>query len=167
MPVYEFYCSDCHVVFNFLSRRVNTEKRPDCPRCNRPGLERQVSLFAISKGRTESEGADDEFPDLDEAKLEQAMGALAAEAEGMDEEDPRQVARMMRKLYDATGMDLGDGMEEAIRRMEGGEDPDKIEEEMGDVLEGDDPFAGGGRKKLKGLRRRLLPPAVDDTLYEL
>jgi putative FmdB family regulatory protein len=167
MPVYEFYCSDCHVVFNFLSRRVNTETRPACPRCERPELRRQISLFAISKGRKEGEGGDDGFPDLDEAKLEQAMGALAAEAEGMDEEDPRQVARMMRKLYDATGMELGDGMEEAIRRMEGGEDPDAIEEQMGDVLEGEDPFSGGGRKKLTGLRRRLLPPETDDTLYAL
>ncbi|MDF1554778.1 MAG: zinc ribbon domain-containing protein [Deferrisomatales bacterium] len=167
MPVYEFYCGDCHVVFNFLARRVNTEKRPDCPRCGRQELERQISLFAISKGRKESDGGDDEFPDLDEAKLEQAMGALASEAEGMDEEDPRQVARMMRKLYDATGMDLGDGMAEAIRRMEAGEDPDTIEEEMGDLLEGEDPFSGGSSRKLKGLRRRLLPPQVDDTLHEL
>ena len=166
MPVYEFYCGDCHVVLNFLSRRVNTEKRPECPHCGRAALERQVSLFAISKGRKESDG-DDGLPDLDEADLEQAMGALAAEAEGMDEEDPRAVARMMRKLYDATGMDLGDGMEEAIRRMEGGEDPDKVEEEMGDLLEGEDPFSGSGKKRLKGLRRRLLPPRVDDTLYEL
>ena len=166
MPVYEFYCKDCHVVFNFLARRVDTEKRPACPRCGRAGLKRQVSLFAISKGRKESDG-DDGMPDLDEARMEQAMGALAAEAEGMDEDDPRAVARMMRKLYDATGMDLGGGMEEAIRRMEAGEDPDAVEEEMGDLLEGEDPFSGAGGKKLKGLRRRLLPPQVDDTLYEL
>jgi len=170
MPVYEFYCPDCHMLFNFLARRVNTDKRPVCPKCSRPELERQVSLFAISKGRAESEDGD--LPDIDEARMEQAMEALAAEAEGMDEEDPRQAARMMRKLYGAMGMDLGSGMEEAIRRMEAGEDPDSVEEEMGDLLEQEDPFSGGGAGKggagnLKGFRRRYLKPRVDDTLYEL
>jgi hypothetical protein len=154
------------MIFNFLARRVNTDKRPNCPKCARPELERRVSLFAISKGRKEDD--EDPMPDLDEARMEQAMAALAGEAEGMDEEDPRQMARLMRKLYDATGMNLGSGMEEAIRRMEAGEDPDKIEEEMGDIMEEEDPFEGLGAKKgMKGLRKRFLPPQVDDTLYEL
>ncbi|GAB4261245.1 MAG: zinc ribbon domain-containing protein [Deferrisomatales bacterium] len=166
MPVYEFYCSECHMIFNFLSRRVNTEKRPDCPRCGRPHLERQVSLFAISRGRKEE--GDDGLPDLDEDRMERAMMELAAEAEGIDEDDPRQAARLMRKLYDATGMELGPGMQEAIRRMEAGEDPDAIEEELGDALEEEDPFSGGGgTSRLKTLRRKLLKPRVDETLYEL
>ena len=62
------------------------------------------------------------------------MEALAGEFEGVDEEDPRQAARLMRKLYDATGMKLGAGVEEAIRRMESGEDPDKIEKDVESVL---------------------------------
>lgn len=170
MPVYEFYCPDCHVIFNFLSRRVNTEKKPSCPKCSRPELDRQVSLFSISKGRKESEDGD--LPDIDESRMEQAMEALAAEAEGMDEDDPRQAARMMRKLYGAMGMEVGPGMEEAIRRMEAGEDPDAVEEEMGDLLEAEDPFSGEGgsgvsKPSLKGLRKRYLRPRVDDTLYEL
>ncbi len=45
----------------------------------------------------------------------------------------------MRRLFEATGMPVGAGMEEALRRMESGEDPEKIEEEMGDVME--DPLA--------------------------
>ena len=53
MPIYEFYCPHCHRVFNFLSRAVNTDKTPDCPQCDRPGLTRRASAFAISKGRTE------------------------------------------------------------------------------------------------------------------
>ncbi len=170
MPVYEFYCPDCHTIYNFLSRRVETQRKPDCPKCARPALERQVSVFAISKGR--KDGEDGDLPDLDDARMEQAMEAMAAEAEGMDEDDPRQAARLMRKLYGAMGMELGSGMEEAIRRMEAGEDPDAIEEEMGDLLEGEDPFSGvGGGKKagegLRALRRRMLRPKVDDTLYEL
>ena len=59
-------------------------------------------------------------------------------------------------------------VEEAIRRMESGEDPDKIEEEMGDLLDAEDPLLGepaGGR--LRNLSKKLRPPNVDDTLYDL
>jgi hypothetical protein len=74
---------------------------------------------------------------------------------------------MMRKLYESTGMQLGGGMEEAIRRMEAGEDPDKIEEEMGDLLDEDEPLFGNSVKKLRGLPKRFRPPEVDETLYDL
>ncbi|MCZ6875926.1 MAG: zinc ribbon domain-containing protein [bacterium] len=166
MPVYEFYCSDCHTIFNFFSRRINTEKRPACPRCGHADLERQVSKFAISKGRKEED--EQSMPDLDESQLERAMMQLASEADGIDEEDPRQAAQMMRKLYESTGLKLGDGMEEMIRRMESGEDPDQIEAEMGDILENEDPFAA--RTPIQGMKdwlKQSVRPQVDNTLYEL
>ena len=167
MPVYEFYCPDCHTVFNFFSRRVNTEKRPQCPRCGRPELERQVSRFAVSKGRQEAEG-DDSMPDMDESHMERAMQALASEAEGLDENDPRQAARMMRKLSEAMGTHLGSGMEEVISRMEAGEDPDQIEADMGDLLDAEDPFGGFETKRGgKHVRQASPRPQVDPTLYEL
>lgn len=188
MPIYEFYCGDCHMVFNFLSRTVNTRKRPACPRCGRPKLQRRMSRFAVSRRRPEAttgEAPADLPPGLDEAKMERAIEALSQEAEGMDEDDPRQMARMMRKLYDTTGLPLGPGMEEAMRRMEAGEDPDKIDEELGDVLEQEDPFGGGqgeeggegeqgaegprGKRAggLRAISRKLRPPKVDETLYDL
>ena len=103
---------------------------------------------------------DDLPPGFDESKFEQAMEQLAREADGLDDEDPRQAARMMRKLYESTGMKLSDKMEEAMRRMESGEDPDKIEEEMGDVLDEEDPLFGGEptSAKIKGLSKK--PPAA-------
>jgi len=55
MPVYEFYCPDCHMMFKFFSRRVNTETLPACPKCGRPELSRQLSMFAISRGMTEED----------------------------------------------------------------------------------------------------------------
>jgi hypothetical protein len=69
----------------------------------------------------------------------------------------------MRKLSEATGLRMGAGMEEALSRMERGEDPDRIEAEMGDLLEGEEPFvmeerSSAGRKE---------KPSVDTTLYEL
>lgn len=168
MPVYEFYCADCHTIFNFLSRRVNIDKHPACPRCAKPGLERQVSRFAFSRGRTQEPEAEG-MPDLDEKQLERAMMSLAGEMEGIDENDPRQMARFMRKFSDATGMNLGDGYEEALRRLESGENPEKIEEEMGALFDeenpmGENPFS---RQGIRQLKRKYTPPAHDETLYVL
>ena len=177
MPIYEFYCPDCHRVFSFLSRRVETQKRPGCPRCARAGLERRVSAFAISKGRTEPASAPDPMPDLppgmDEERMARAMESLAGEAEGMDESDPRQAAQLMRKMFSATGLPMGGEVEEAIRRMESGEDPEKVEAEMGDVLETamagamGEPAAGAEKTPAVRRLRRALAPAVDPTLYEM
>lgn len=162
MPIYEFYCEKCHTVFSFFSRGVNTTKIPDCPKCRRM-LRRQMSLFAkVTRGKEEP--AEDGMPPLDEAKMEKAMAMLAGEAEKINEDDPRQAAQLMRKLTDATGLSLGAGMEEALHRLEKGEDPDRIEEEMGDLLEEGEPFVVEGRAG-KGSRKPR--PSVDDHLYDL
>ena len=158
---------------------MNTDKTPACPRCRRTGLTRRVSAFAISKGRRE-EPKPEPGPDLDEGRLERAMAALEGEMDSVDENDPRQGARLMRKLFFATGMPIATGMEEALRRMEAGEDPEKIEEQMGDALEGDplggllggegaeagEPGLEPGRKNL-GRLRRLIPRSDDPELYEM
>ena len=172
MPIYEFYCGDCHRIFSFLSRRANTAASPPCPKCGRSTLTRRPSSFAISKGRKEEPAPDRGMPEIDDARLEKVMESLAGEAEGMNEDDPRSAARLMRRMFEAAGLPVGAGMQEALKRMESGEDPEKIEAEMGDVLEGD-PFAGeaGEPKEPKGrlarLRRTMLPPSVDPTLYEM
>jgi hypothetical protein len=128
-----------------------------------------MSRFAISRGRSEAaeEAGNGPEMDFDDAKMEQAMLQMAGEMEGVNEDDPRAMARMMRKLMDTTGMNMGEGMEEAIRRMEGGEDPDKVEEELGDVLDGEEPFSAG-ESKLKRIQRRLTEaPNVDPEVYDM
>jgi len=162
MPIYEFYCRNCHMIFNFFSSSVNVEKRPKCPKCKRIKLEKQMSTFSTLKNMG---GKDDmTMPDMDESRMEQAMSVLAKEAQHLNENDPRQAADLMRKMSDMTGLNLGSGMEEAIARMEAGEDPAQIEAEMGDLLEGEDPFSFQGRSN-RLIRQR--PPKVDDKLYYL
>jgi len=163
MPIYEFYCPKCHTIFNFFSKTINTDKRPLCPQCHKTQLDRQISIFAMSRNRGEEE--DMPMPDLDESKMESAMNLLGREVEHIDENDPRQAANLMRKLTDMTGLSLGPGMEEALRRMEAGEDPEKIEAEMGDVLEGEDPFGLKEKSAIKTSKYR--PPKVDEKLYDL
>ena len=163
MPIYEFYCRDCHTIFNFFSSRINTDKRPLCPKCGKQKLQRQMSLFATI-GRAQKD--DEMMPDIDETKMESALMSMAGEMENINEDDPRQMANFMRKFSQKTGLNLGDGMEEALARMESGEAPDKIEQEMGDLLEGEDPF-GMMKKKLKNKSKRQVAPETDETLYEL
>jgi len=162
MPIYEFYCENCNTIYNFFSKSVNTTKIPMCPGCKTYKLSRQVSVFAVA-GRAKEGGDADEMP-FDESKMEKAMQMLEREAGNINEEDPRQAAALMRKLSDAAGINLGSGMDEAIRRLEKGENPDSIESEMGDILEQEDPFSLSGKK---GGRSKRKVPLRDETLYDL
>jgi putative FmdB family regulatory protein len=163
MPIYEFYCKKCNTVYNFFSKSVNTEKIPNCPKCKGVKLKREMSVFA-NISRREDEGADSDMPPIDEAKMEKAMAMLASEADKINEDDPRQAAMLMRKLSDATGINMGHGIEEALSRMERGEDPEKIEAEIGDLLEEEGPFIQEAKGK-RGQKRQK--PKMDETLYDL
>lgn len=164
MPIYEFYCEKCNTLFNFFSKTVNISKTPSCPKCGLHPLSRQMSAFAFTGKAKEDDGMEN-LP-FDEGKMEQAMQMLAGEAENIREDDPRQAADLMRKLTDMTGMELGPGMQEALRRMENGEDPEQIESELGDVLGEEDPFLLPG-KKGRGASGKWNAPLRDDTLYDL
>ena len=161
MPIYEFYCQNCNIIFNFFSSRIDTTTRPDCPKCGRRELERQVSKFATLRSADQEQ---DPLNGIDETKMERAFESLMKEADGINEEDPRQMASLMRKFTDQTGINFGDAMEEAISRMEAGEDPDLIEKEMGDVLEEDDFSLESLKKKVVSGRRA---PIQDEKLYTL
>lgn len=54
---------------------------------------------------------------------------------GLDENDPRSLARWMRKMSRETGEDLGPEFDEMVDRMEAGESPEEIEGSMGEVPE--------------------------------
>ncbi|SDP19094.1 FmdB family zinc ribbon protein [Desulforhopalus singaporensis] len=162
MPIYEFYCEPCNTVFNFLSLRVNTSKIPSCPRCGQQKMTRQLSTFAAITG-AEKEGRGI-APELDETRMERAFESLMSEAEHMKEDDPRQMASLMRKFTSETGLRLGDSMEEAISRMESGEDPDRVEKEMENRL-GDEDFYIATMQKSPGKKRTA--PLHDEKLYKL
>ena len=164
MPIYEFFCEDCNTIFNFFSRRINTDKQPDCPKCGRKRLQKRMSTFAAI-GRAKENNGDDPLAGMDESKMERAFEGLMREAEHINEDDPRQMAGLMRKFSDRTGISLGDQMEEALSRMEAGEDPDRIEQEMGDLLDADDELTLNAMKKKISAGPK--PPTRDEKLYEL
>ena len=163
MPIYEFYCSTCNTIYRFLSRIVDTEKTPLCPNCRGIEMRRMVSLFSVASKKSREGSPDTEMPDLDESKMEKAMAMLSEEGD-MNEDDPRKAAKLMRRLSEATGLTMGPRMEEALSRLERGEDPDRIEEEMGDIMEDEEPFTFGPSGK-KGGKKPV--PRLDETLYEM
>lgn len=165
MPIYEFYCDRCNTIYKFFSRKINTSKIPVCPKCHCDEMQRVMSTFStLSKSGKDEEEENYNLPDIDERKMEKAMAMLAREAEGMNEDDPKQAADLMRKITEMTGLKMGPGMEEAVSRLERGEDPDQIEAEMGDLLENEDPFI---LKKIAGTLSQKKKPKRDDTLYDM
>ena len=164
MPIYEFYCSACHALFNFFSSTVDTEKRPDCPRCQQPGLERKPARFATLSAAGDRES---EIDSLDDARMERAMQAMAQELESAgDDEDPKQMARLMRRFGEAAGLAPGPEMEAAIARLEAGDDPDRIEEELGALGDGEGGIDDLFQLKATTTRRRR-NPRLDDELFFL
>src|SRR5437868_15457029 len=164
MPIYEFACPKCRVVFNFLSKRLNPDRSPTCPKCGNKKMAKQMSSFAMPRGQkesgaeTEGEGAEAAMADMDDPRVMRAMSELERDMEHLDENNPKHMAHMMRKMKDlmppgAVPKDL----DTAIKRLEAGEDPEKIEEDMGDLLggmmgeEGGTPGAGGGYSHDSGL----------------
>ncbi|HEY5040898.1 MAG TPA: zinc ribbon domain-containing protein [Verrucomicrobiae bacterium] len=147
MPIYEFACPKCRKIFSFLSKRVDPGRLPVCPKCGGKKMSKQVSRFAMTKGlkepaaKTGSAGGEPPMPDLDDPRVARAMAEMERDMEHLDENNPRHMAHMMKKMKDLmpTGS-MPKELDVAIKRLEAGEDPEKIEADMGDLL-GD--FMGG------------------------
>ncbi len=170
MPIYEFYCPACHVIMNFFARGVNPTRKPKCPHCGGRRLQRQVSMFAAGGAGGGDDEALDAMP-VDERRMERAMESLAGDAEVMNEDDPQAAARLMRRFSKMTGVEFNAGIEQALQRMEAGEDPEMIEAEMGGALEADEPFILPGTKgpgpSLKPRVKQRGAPRRDPSLYDL
>jgi putative FmdB family regulatory protein len=141
MPIYEFACPKCRVIFNFLSKRTNPGRFPTCPKCGNRKMEKQMSDFAMLSGAKEpAASSGDEAdggpaPDMDDPRVMRAMSEIERDMEHLDENNPKHMAHMMRKMKDLMPPGtMPKEMDVAIKRLEAGEDPEKIEEEMGDVL---------------------------------
>lgn len=178
MPIYEYLCPDCNRIYSFLSQKYNPDEAPACPKCGGTRLTKAVSRFAFvrsgpSGGGGSGEGGDmgemggmggmggmgeGGGPDpLDDPRVEREMMQLMAQAENMDENDPRQLGRLMRRMSEISGEPLDGEMEEAVRRLESGEDPERIEDDLGDVLGGEMGMGGGAYGA----------PDYDDDLYSM
>ena len=150
MPIYEYYCAENHTIYQFFAKTLaQGATTPRCPDNPRFCLKKIVSGFAITSG-----GPGGEPPptspggvgEPDDPRMEAAMGAMEKEFAGMDENDPKAMARMMRKMSELTGEKMEGQFEEVVRKLEEGADPDSLDEQLGpeETSEDSGDMEGGG-----------------------
>lgn len=154
MPIYEFACPKCRRIYSFLSKRMNPDRLPVCPKCGNKKLKKAISRFALTRGLKEPAAAPTgaeggpPMPDMDDARVARAMMEMERDMEHLDENNPKHMAHMMRKMKDLMPPgSMPKELDVAIKRLEAGEDPEKIEADMGDLL-GD--FMGGDQGSAGG-----------------
>ena len=132
MPIYEYRCADCQkkVSVFFRSFSAVDQKQARCPICRGTHLTRLVSKVRVIRGASTSSSGEDGFDD--------------SMLDDVNENDPRSLGRMMRRMADETGEDLGPEFGEVVGRLERGEDPESIEKSMPELAEmgGDDGGMG-------------------------
>ena len=155
MPIYEYYCPDNHTIYQFYAKTLaQGQLTPKCPDHPKYRMKKIVSAFAITSGGAKDEAAESK-PDgaapggdpAEDARMEAAMGAMEQEFSSIDENDPKAMARMMRRMSELTGEKIDGEMEEVVRKLEEGADPDSLEEQLGGGDEAgggmDDPYGEG------------------------
>lgn len=121
MPIYEYICPACNGKFQKLVRGFSDPEGLACPRCGGAEVRRAVSRFATLKSE------------------EDRVEALAdpSTLAGLDESDPRSIARWAKRLGKELGEDAGEDWDEMVDQM--------LEEELGEGEDEDDE--GGTRPK--------------------
>lgn len=116
MPIYEYTCQSCRrrVTLFFRSFTLAAEVEPVCPYCGSKDLVRRVSRVAVVRS--------------EESRLESMLDTNFLG--DLDENDPRSLARFMRRISNEIGEDLGPEFEEVVERLEAGESPEEIEKHM-------------------------------------
>jgi len=139
MPIYEFACPKCRRIYSFLSRRVNPDRLPVCPKCGNKKLTKEISRFAMTRGLSQPIGPTEDgeapMPDMDDPRVARTVEEMNREMEHLDENNPQHMAHMMRKMKEILPAgSVPKELDIAIKRLEAGEDPEKIEQDMREVL---------------------------------
>jgi putative FmdB family regulatory protein len=109
MPIYEYRCADCGRKTSILTLGIKSVPDVRCPYCGGTNLTKLVSRVAVLRS--------------EDSRLESLADPAALS--GLDENDPRSVARWMKRMGREMGDDAGEDFEEEIERAvedaEGGE----------------------------------------------
>ncbi|HNW35857.1 MAG TPA: zinc ribbon domain-containing protein [Candidatus Ozemobacteraceae bacterium] len=95
MPIYEYRCDECRKTFSVLCRISELAEHPACEKCSSTRTRRLISRFKTVRS---------------EAQLLESM-ADPASLSGLDENDPRSIARWAKKMAREMGEDMGDEIE--------------------------------------------------------
>jgi len=117
MPIYEYRCRDCRRVSSFLVLNLTEPFTPVCEKCGRQDLERILSRVNVRLS--------------EDTRMERL--ADPGLWSGVDENDPKSVARMLKKFGQEMGEDFPGEVDQMVEEaMEGergekGEDTGEIE----------------------------------------
>ena len=115
MPFYEFHCHDCRRPLRlFFSYAAYDSAEPSCTHCGSQHVRRRIGRVAVAKSEDSRIDAM-----LDEHQLA-----------GLEDEDPKEIGRLMRNLSTEMGEGLDDNMGEVVERLEHGQALDSIEASM-------------------------------------
>jgi putative FmdB family regulatory protein len=127
MPIYEYLCQSCH---NRVSLQMSYAeygvKKVTCPVCGGKQLSRLIGRVRVAKS--------------EDQRLESMSDPSFLS--GVDENDPKSVARAMKRMGQEAGEDLPPEFNEITDRLEAGESPDAIEKSMPDLGAGDGGLGG-------------------------
>ena len=118
MPDYEYRCSDCGKrVSVFQTYKAYGRETVHCPHCSSEKLERLINRVRVLRS--------------EESRLDALADPTAWD--GFDEEDPKAMASMMRKMGDELGEEMPAEFDEVVDRLDAGESPEEIERTMPDL----------------------------------
>jgi len=129
MPTYEYRCLDCRKRVSIYQSYEEYGRAPvRCPKCGSANLQRLISRVRFARSE------------------ESRLDSLADPSDwgDVDEQDPRSLARMMRKMGSELGEEVPSEFDEVIGRLESGESPEDIEESMPELGAGAGGDEGGG-----------------------
>lgn len=120
MPTYPYRCLSCKRRFEiFMKYAEYGVKQVACPHCASENVQRRIGRIRIARSE------DSRLDDL----------ADPSSLEGL-ENDPKALGRMMRKMSDEMGEDLGPEFGEVVGRLEAGQSPEEIEKSLPDIGDG-------------------------------
>jgi putative FmdB family regulatory protein len=100
MPIYEYYCNACKKTSSFLLLRSTEEIEPFCKNCNSPHVKRIISRVALLKS--------------EEQRIESLLDP--SKLGDIDENDPRSVEKLMKRMGSELGDELGEGFQEDMEQ---------------------------------------------------
>ncbi len=123
MPSYDYRCANCSKRSVIYQTYEEYGEMPiECPHCGSKDLHRIIGRIRIAKSE------DSRLEDLSDPS---SWGDF-------DENDPKSMAKMMRKMGNELGEDMPAEFDEVVDRLEAGDDPEQIEKDMPDLGGGDD-----------------------------
>jgi putative FmdB family regulatory protein len=107
MPIYEYRCGECGKKSTFLTLSVKASLEPKCRHCGSRNVVKLVSRVAISRS--------------EEGRMEGL--ADPANLSGVDENDPKSLARWLKRMGKEIGEESGENLDDSIdEAMEQAED---------------------------------------------